>query len=222
MMEDAPNLFDLEEVTPEARLADGLARIATAIRSHDWAGATSAGLTPTQGRALALLDGEEDGLRLGAIARSLAVSAPTVSDAMAALVRKGLVDRTEEAGDRRAARFRLSARGRRAAADAAAWPAFLEAALARLGPSAQASLNRLLVELIRSLQSSGDIPIQRMCVTCRWFRPNAHPADAERPHHCAYVDAAFGDRRLRLDCREQEPASPEEQAALWDRFTRAA
>lgn len=220
-MEEAPNPFDLDEITPEARLAEGLERIAAAIRSHSWAGATTAGLTPTQGRALALLDGEEGGLRLGTIAQSLAVSAPTASDAMATLVRKGLVERTEEPGNRRAARFSLSSEGRSAAASAASWPTFLENALASLGPGGQASLNRLLIELIRKLQLDGSIPVQRMCVTCRWFRPFAHPGDAERPHHCAYVDAPFGDRRLRLDCREQEPALPEDQVALWDRFTRA-
>lgn len=221
-MDQVPNLFDADPVSPEARLADGLARIATAIRAHDWAGASASGLTPTQGRALALLDGEEDGLRLSVLAQALAVSAPTASDALAALVRKGLVERSAEPGNGRAARFRLSESGRAAASAAAGWPAFLGAAINRMTLESQAALNRLLIELIRTLQTNGDIPIQRMCVTCRWFRPNAHPDDVERPHHCAFVDAAFGDRRLRLDCREQEPASPEDQAALWDRFTKAA
>jgi hypothetical protein len=42
-----------------------------------------------------------------------------------------------------------------------------------------------------------------MCVTCRYFRPHVH-SDPERPHHCAFVDAPFGDRALRLDCRDHE------------------
>lgn len=221
-MDHAPNPFDADPVSPETRLADGFARVAAAIRSHDWAGAAAAGLTPTQGRVLALLEGEVNGLRLGAISTSLAVSAPTASDTMAALVRKGLVERIEDAADRRSAHFRLTSSGEIAAREARRWPAFLETALNGLEPGAQALLNRLLIELIRSLQEAGAIPAQRLCVTCRWFRPNAHPHDSERPHHCAFVDAPFGDRRLRLDCREQEAASPEQQAELWRRFTQAA
>lgn len=221
-MDHPPNPFELEPLSAEARLASGLAKLATALRSHDWAGASKEGLTPTQGRALALLENEAEGLRLGAIAEALAVSAPTASDAMAALARKGLVERTQEGADRRAARFRLSAAGRIAAARAKEWPSFLESALAALPREEQATLNRALIAIVRALQLQGDIPIQRMCVTCRWFRPYAYPDDVERPHHCALVDAPFGDRRLRLDCREQEPASPEEQVALWDRFTKAA
>lgn len=221
MPDGLPNPFDAEPTTHEARLADGLSRIATAIRAHDWAGASSAGLTPTQGRALAQLNDAKDGLRLGALAATLGVSAPTASDAMAALVRKGLVLRSEAREDRRAARFSLSEAGKVAAANTASWPAFLVAALATLGDPEQAILNRALIKLIRTMQERGEIPVQRMCLTCRFFRPYAHSEDAARPHHCAFVDAAFGDRRLRLDCPEHEAADVDAQAALWSQFEAA-
>ena len=47
---------------------------------------------------------------------------------------------------------------------------------------------RLVLDLIAGLQSSGAITVARMCVTCRFFRRDAHPGSA-RPHHCALVDA---------------------------------
>jgi len=218
-MEDAPNPFDADPVTPEARISDGLGRIATAIRAHDWAGASAAGLTPTQGRLLALLADEPEGLRLGQLAKSLSISPPTVSDAIGTMERKGLVARKADPADGRAVRFLLSDEGRVAAVGAAAWPSFLQDAVRHLGVEQQATLNRLLVELIRSMQESGDIASQRMCVSCHWFRPNVHVGDAQRPHHCAYVDASFGDLRIRLDCREHETAAADELAALWLRFT---
>lgn len=43
----------------------------------------------------------------------------------------------------------------------------------------------------------------------RFFRPRVH-ADPYRPHHCAFGDAPFGDRHLRLECADHQPA-PEEQ-----------
>ena len=56
--------------------------------------------------------------------------------------------------------------------------------------------------------------------TCTHFRPHAH-ADAACPHHCTFVDAAFGDANLRLDCGDHEPAPAEAAAALWRRFAAA-
>lgn len=77
-----------------------------------------------------------------------------------------------------------------------------------------------LVKLIHALQQNGDIPPQRTCVTCRSFRPRVH-ADPLSPHHCDYLDAAFGDRHLRLDCAEQVDAPPEQQDLAWQRFASA-
>jgi len=87
-----------------------------------------------------------------------------------------------------------------------------------LDPAEQVVLLRSLVKLIRTLQVAGEVPPQRMCPTCRYFRPHAH-ADATDPHHCAYVDAPFGDRHLRLNCAEQQDADPQQQAQAWERFT---
>jgi hypothetical protein len=53
-----------------------------------------------------------------------------------------------------------------------------------------------------------------MCVTCRYFRPDAHQDEAN-PHHCEYVDAAFGDHLLRVDCSEHQAAPEEAQQANW-------
>ena len=74
-----------------------------------------------------------------------------------------------------------------------------------------------LVTMIKRLQDAGAIPIQRMCVSCRHFRPYAH-ADAAKPHHCAFVNAAFGQRDLRIECRDHSMADPSLQAATWGVF----
>jgi hypothetical protein len=42
-----------------------------------------------------------------------------------------------------------------------------------------------------------------MCVTCACFQPHRH-AEAAAPHHCDFVDAAFGDAALRIDCVDHE------------------
>ena len=94
-----------------------------------------------------------------------------------------------------------------------------ERSLDALADHEQEDLLVTLVKMIRTLQEIDAIPIQRMCATCRYFAPFAH-SDAARPHHCNFVDAAFGQRDIRIDCRDHETADPASRAATWDAFTR--
>lgn len=210
-------IFDSISEPISRRVTAGLTKIGLVLRSRAWKGAGSAGVTPTQGSALGMLRDAPDGMKLSAVAKMLGVSAPTASDAMNALVAKGLV--IKHAGsDRRSISLVLSPEGETAADRTREWPEFLTDAVGTLDPGEQALLLRALVKVIRSLQVTGDIPLQRMCVTCRYFQPCAHD-DRLNPHHCAYVDAPFGDRHLRLNCAEHADAAAEDQAAAWQVFT---
>ncbi|CAD5944009.1 hypothetical protein NO758_02098 [Planktothrix agardhii] len=61
---------------------------------------------------------------------------------------------------------------------------------------------RGLIKMILKLQEAGQIPISKMCVTCRFFQADRYP-NSDRPHHCDFVDAPFSDRNLHLECPEQ-------------------
>jgi DNA-binding MarR family transcriptional regulator len=203
------------------RVTTGLAKVGLALKQQAWAEAGGRGLTPTQGQVLALLRASPAGLRLGALAGQLGVTAATTSDSVAALHRKGLVAKLPIAGDGRAVLVRLTPAGIREAAAAAAWPDFLLEAVDELSPDEQAAFLRGLVTMIRTLQERGRIPVARMCVSCRFFRPFRYP-DPGRPHHCAFVDAPFGDGELRLDCPDHAPAPTEQAARTWRGFRAAA
>jgi DNA-binding MarR family transcriptional regulator len=199
------------------RVTTGLAKVGIALKQQAWAEAGGRGLTPTQGQVLALLRANPGGLRLGALARQLGVTAPTASDSVAALHRKDLVAKAPLAGDGRAVVVRLTPAGTREAAAAAAWPDFLLEAVDELSAAEQAAFLRALVTMIRTLQERGRIPVARMCVSCRFFQPFRHDNPA-RPHHCAFVDAPFGDGELRLDCPDHAAAPPEQAEATWHAF----
>jgi DNA-binding MarR family transcriptional regulator len=201
----------------DKRVTTGLAKVGIALKQQAWAEAGGRGLTPTQGQALALLRASPEGLRLGELAGQLGVTAATTADSVAALARKGLVSKAPLATDGRAVLVRLTAAGVREAAAAAAWPDFLLEAVGELSDAEQAAFLRGLVTMIRTLQEKGRIPVARMCVTCRFFRPFRHD-DPARPHHCAFVDAPFGDGQLRLDCPDHAAAPPEQAAATWQAF----
>jgi hypothetical protein len=47
------------------------------------------------------------------------------------------------------------------------------------------------------------VSVARLCLTCRFFGPDAHPGAARR-HHCALLDLPLGDAALRVDCPDHQ------------------
>ena len=199
------------------RIHEGLERIATALRADDWVSARAAGVNPTQFAILSLLEGRIEGASVRMIADQLGVSQPSATDSISALERKGYLLRSPSASDRRSVNIGLTDEGQAALTAARTTRSVAEQAAGALDANQQEDLLVSLITMIRHLQESGNIPIQRMCVSCRHFRPYAH-ADAAQPHHCNFVDAAFGQQDLRIDCREHEVADPSVRAATWAAF----
>lgn len=186
----------------DSKLVAALERIGQALRVQTWDKAKQHGLSPTQLQLmLRLATDPPRRRRIGVLAAQLDVTHPTVSDAVAVLRRKGLVDR--DAVSRRAA-LSLSARGRALADDLTDWDQRTRDQFADVPAADKQATLQLLLDLIAGLQRSGAITVARMCVTCRFFRRDAHP-EAAQPHHCALVDVPLGAGDLRVDCAEHEP-----------------
>lgn len=212
---------DTAELLP-VKVTTGLAKVGIAMRHHAWAQSGRRGLNPTQGQLLALLLAAGGaGLRVSGLAERLAVAPSTVSDSVAALERKQLVSRQRDPSDARAVVVFLTALGQSEAQAAAGWPDVLLEAVGALTAEEQATLYRALIKMVRSLQLRGRIPVSRMCVSCTYFRPNAY-VSTTAPHHCALVDAPFGDAQLRLDCPEHEKADDDVAEQAWASFVGGA
>lgn len=191
-------------MSTETNIATGLSRIGLYLRSAAWDRAGANRLTPTQAQMLAHLSARGP-CRLGNLAAEAGVTQPTASDAAAALIRKELIDKRPDPADGRASLLHLTADGRQVVRETAVWPDALLGAFDAIGTEDRAGFLRSLMAMIGALQESGEIPAQRICATCIHFRPNAYPGN-DRRHHCAFVDAAFGDAALRLDCADHKSA----------------
>lgn len=216
MNDTSANPFEQEAEPLESRMTTGLAKIGLALKTNAWREAEREGLTPTQGEILALLAAKSR-LRPSAVADALAIKRPTATESINALDRKGLIEKRTDPGDNRATTLVLTRPGRAAARRIAHWPDFMMSAMAVLGPAEQAVFHRAILKLIRTLQTRGEIPVSRMCLSCRFFQANAH-ADTDTPHHCAFVDAPFGERHLRIDCKDHETADPALERTNWTAF----
>jgi DNA-binding MarR family transcriptional regulator len=191
---------------PASQLLLGLARLGQAVRMEAWRNAGPHNLSPLQADIVSLLGDSARALRQGEIVASLASTPPTISDAVKVLRRKELVDSARDPGDARVLLVRLTATGEAEAGRLTVASADLSGAVAALSEADFAAMLRGATTLMRELQDRRAIPVSRMCLTCRFFVPEAHPQNPDRPHHCNFVDAPFGDAELRVTCPDHETA----------------
>ena len=201
---------DIEQV------ASGFFQLGLYLRSKQWRNADKSGLTSTQISILGFLKRRGPN-RVMALAKLVGITEATASRAISTLERKGLVEKGADPDDGRATRISLTATGIRLMSRQSEFPEALMAALAGLDPIESTVLHRVLSKVILHLQETGAIEPQRMCCTCRFFRPYVH-SDAVRPHHCEFVDAPFGSVSLRLDCGDHIPADESVRKQRWQRF----
>ena len=218
-----PPTSPVDAPTAAQRVVAGLSKVALVFRHAQWAASGERGLTPTQAQILAVVAGNREprGVGVKAVAARMAVTMGTGSEAVGALVEKGLLRKEADEADGRAVVLTLTARGKREATRASEWPGAIVEAVDAMPERERATLLRGLVGMVRTMQERGMVPTARMCVECQFFRPNEYPGEA-KPHHCQYIGAPIGDADLRLDCAEMEPtgadADTPTRARLWEVF----
>ena len=207
---------DFPQYSLQQRIIVGLSKIGLALKSRSWQDASQQGLTPTQGQILTLLRSKSlGGMRLSELANQLGVSAATSSDAVTTLVEKELVQKCKAVDDGRAIAISLTPKGQQIAAQTSDWPDFLLDAVGELSETEQEVFLKGLIKMIRKLQEQKQISVARMCVNCNFFRPHVYD-NLDHPHHCAFVDAPFGDQALQLDCPDQIAAESTTVQKNWE------
>lgn len=207
-----------QTVAMTAQLVAGIEKIGLAMKSRTWRRQGRAGLGPLQKQVLSLLRSKAGrSVQISTVANELAVRLPTASEAVATLERKHLVRRRRTKPDGRVVTVHLTAKGARGGGPMPGMADRLATATDALSLPERVSLLKTLTKLIRTLQEEGEIAVAQMCISCEYFRPHQHE-DAARPHHCAFVDAPFGDQALRLDCSDYKPASVPQAKDAWNTF----
>lgn len=155
---------------------------------------------PLQRPLLEALAGRPDGMRVGALARELAVTDATASDAVSTLVRRGLVAKGRDPEEHRAVRVMLTRRGREVAAEASRWPDFLAPAVEALPEADRATVLRGLLTMLGALEDQGELAPARMCPRCRYLEVDGGDPDAAGGYRCVELGIRLGAEDLRVDC----------------------
>lgn len=184
----------------DRKLLAAVERLGRALRAGRQQAATRHGLSLLGVIVLEAL-ADERPRRVGDLAAELDVSQPTASDALAALQKRGLVQRQRDPDDRRGTFITLTGTGTNLAGVIADELAPLLAADTGSLDERGVALRVLLGEITR-LQAAGVITVNRSCLSCHHYQPARTPA----PAHCLLLDTPLTDGDLRVDCHEHEPA----------------
>ncbi len=189
-----------------SKIVVALERLCQAFRVLLWEKAKVHNLSPIQIQFLVyLLYHSPELCRASQLAREFGLTQATVSDAITALEGKALVGREPWRGDRRVSTLRLTPTGQELAVRLSTWADAIAESVFSFRPEEQEAILRFLMQLIESLQRAGIISIARMCITCRFFQPNADPG-SESPHYCRLINKPLANAELRVDCPDHEPA----------------
>ncbi len=183
------------------KVAAALDRIARVTRTERQAFATDAGVTPLQLDLLQVIaDGAPPSPSIGRLADEVAVTQPTATDSIRALVDKGLVVRITDPEDRRRTRIEITPSGRLLVAAGARSPGAVSAAVAALAPARQAEVLEVLLALIAGLVDQGLVGVARTCLTC------CHHRLVGSTHRCLLLAAELTSAELRVNCPEHRAA----------------
>jgi DNA-binding MarR family transcriptional regulator len=189
----------------DAKIVAALERLAQALHTSLWHTAWKKRLSATQAQILIyLLAAPESRTTVSELARRFSLKQSTLSDAVSALVRKGLLQRATDAHDRRVVWLRLSPRGRALARRMGEWVAPLRRQLGSLPQSQKGLFLETLLQLIAGLQRAGVIEVARMCTTCVFFEPHRY-SDPQAPHHCRLLNQPLRLAELRVECPDHQP-----------------
>jgi DNA-binding MarR family transcriptional regulator len=202
------SVFDLsaQHDDVDAKIVAALERLSQVFRVRLREEAWARDLSPTQAQFLIYLHYHDVDLRrISQLAREFDLTRATVSDAVASLETKKLIQRERWPEDRRVMSLQLTPDGEKLATILSGWADPIREHLRPFSPEDREAVMRFLIGLIGSLQRSGLITVARMCTTCRFFRQDIHPGEPS-PHHCRFLDVPLGDADLRVDCPEHESA----------------
>ncbi len=187
----------------DRKIAVGLERIAQVLKSLIWLESTTSGLSPIQIQFLTLLLHTSERISIGFLASHFALTSATVSDAVTALERKGLIKRERKKEDKRTVFVSLSRKGKEVARKLSGWANVLTDKISDLADVQKTTMMLGLIHIIDRFQDDGLIHQPGTCPTCKFYAQDLH--EENRLRRCTKFTIALSDADLRIDCPEHQP-----------------
>lgn len=195
--------FDLEQqnASVESKIVASLERISQAFRVLLWQESKEYALSPIQVQVLIFLlyQGEEK-RKVSYLANEFNMTKATMSETIKTLEQKELITKTYDPNDTRSSIITLTKKGKAIAGETAVFTEQLRVPIDKLHNDDKENLLLSLIGIIRHLNKTGVITIQRMCSTCSYYRAS----EKGQKHFCKLLNAPLNVSDLRIDCPEHD------------------
>jgi len=195
--------FDLthQNQSTESKIVASLERISQAFRVLLWQESKEFSLSPIQVQVLIfLLHHSEEKRKVSYLAEEFNMTKATISDTVKTLEQKNLITKEYEPNDTRSYIINLTGKGRNTAEKTSLFTQEIRTPIDKLNQDDKTNLLLNLLDIIRHLNQSGVITIQRMCMTCTYYEPS----DKGQKHFCRLLNQQLYASDLRIDCPEHE------------------
>ncbi len=198
-----PSDFDLayQNQSTESKIVASLERIAQAFRVLLWQESKAFSLSPIQVQVLIfLLYHSSEKRKVSYLADEFNMTKATISDTIKTLEQKNLITKEYEPHDTRSYIIHLTKKGKDIAGKTSLFTKEIRTPVDQLHPDDKEGLLLSLLNIIRHLNRSEVITIQRMCMTCTYYRPSAKG----QKHFCKLLNQPLYTKDLRVDCPEHK------------------
>ena len=120
----------------------------------------------------------------------------TISDTIKTLQQKLLISKQPEQNDTRSFVINLTDKGKILALQTSLFATQLQVPINKLNNQDKVNLLLSLLDIIRHLNQTGIITIQRMCFSCQFYESNKNG----QGHYCELLKTKLANTELRLDC----------------------
>jgi DNA-binding MarR family transcriptional regulator len=195
--------FDLEHQnqSTESKIVASLERIAQAFRVLLWQESKEFALSPIQVQVLIfLLHHSEEKRKVSYLADEFNMTKATISDTIKTLEQKKLIEKEYQPHDTRSYLIHLTVKGKEIAGRTSLFTKEIRTPVDKLHPDDKEALLLSLLNIIRHLNRTGVITIQRMCFSCAYYQA---PSEA-KPPFCRLLQQELQHTDLRIDCPEHK------------------
>lgn len=193
--------FDLthQNKSTESKIVASLERITQAFRVLLWQESKENSLSPIQVQVLIFLRfHSEEKCKVSYLADEFNMTKATISDTIKTLEQKLLISKEYEQHDTRSYVIHLTKKGKEVADKTSLFSKEIFKPIDDLHPNDKENLLLSLLNIIRHLNQSGVITIQRMCLTCSYY----DYSDKTQRHFCKLLNQNLKSTDLRIDCPE--------------------
>lgn len=187
-----------QESNIDSKIVASLERISQAFRVLLWNESKEHSLSPIQIQILIFIHYHSTDLcTVSALAKEFNMTKATLSDSIKILLEKKLIKKNFASEDQRSYKIILSSKGKNLVLKANGFTQEIRRPISKLNENDKSDLLLHLINIIRHLQSTGIIQVQRMCFTCQHYQ-----LEKEKVHYCYLLNSKLNTENLRIDCPE--------------------